>query len=777
LQNHQAGLLEQAEHLYHRVLQADPCHAEAHHSLGILAYQTGRCDLALASIRQAVTLQPMIAGFHANLGLAHESLGQLPEAVAEYLKAIQLQPDGADAYNNLANVLRRLGRLTEAVAYCQQALRIRPDFPEAYNNLASALLQRGHREEAIVQLRQALRLKPEYPEAHSNLGFALAAKDCLDEAIGHFRQALQLNPNSADAHNNMASALVSQGKPAEAETHCRQALRLRPDFSEALNNLGNALQDQRKLAAAADCYREALRLNPKSPETCYNLGNALRELGNLEDAGASFQRALRLKPHFPFAHNNLGNVFLKQGWLDRAVASFQQALRLQPDFGLAYSNYLFCLNYDPEANLGAVFAEHRRWGQLHEPTPPTAAHGTGQAGGHANDPDPQRRLRIGYVSPDLRYHALTRYLEPVLAHHDPRQVEVFCYAEMLFADAVTKRLQNLAQGWRWTSRQGDTQVAEQIRNDRIDILVDLAGHTAGNRLCVFALKPAPVQTTWLGYLNSTGLRAVDYRLTDDVLDPPEMGEVRGARCEVENTSSNIEHRKSNSSQYDTEELLRLPFGMCCFAPDPQAPALTPLPALRSGQITFGSMHSLFKINARVFDLWSAVLHAVPTSRLLLFRDTMTATAQDYIRRQFKERGIATERLDLRQGSDAPGYLTVYAEIDVSLDTFPYSGGVITCESLWMGVPVLSLRGRRPAGRNSAALLSRVGLADWAVETPEQFVTAAAILPQELDRLTQLRANMRERMTATLCDAERFTRGLEDAYRTIWQRWCNNVTRR
>jgi protein O-GlcNAc transferase len=783
LQTHQAGHLQQAEQLYLRILQAVPEHAAAHHSLGVLAYQTGRCDLALASIRQAVHLQPTVAGYHSNLGLAYETLGRLGEAIAEYQWAIQLQPDSADAHNNLANVLRRLGRLDEAVTHCRQALRIRPEYPEAYNNLASALLQLGQTDEAIVQFRQALQLKPSYPEAHSNLGLALSAKNLLDQAIGHYQQALRLNPDSAEAHNNMGSALVSQGKPAQAEIHCRHALRIRPDYSEAFNNLGNALQDQRKLPAAVDCYREALRFNPKSPEAHYNLGNALREMGNLDEAGDWFQKALRLRPQFPFALNNLGNVFLKQGRLDQAIESFQRAVQLEPDFVLAQSNYLFCLNYDPEADPDTVFAEHRRWGQSHGQTAASGGQPDGSAASHANDPDPERRLRIGYVSPDLRYHAVTRYFEPVLAHHDPRQVEVFCYAEMVFADKVTERLQKFAHQWRWICRKSDEQVAARIREDRIDILVDLAGHTAGNRLCVFALKPAPVQATWLGYLNTTGLKAIDYRITDDVLDPlsgvrcPESG-VRSSRSEVHDLSSGTGLRTPDSGRiYDTEELFRLPDGMCCFAPDPDAPALTPPPACRCGYVTFGSMHSLFKLNARVFDLWSRVVHAVPSSRLLLFRDTLTATSQEYIRREFKDRGIENERLDLRKGTDAPGYLAVYEEIDVSLDTFPYSGGVITCESLWMGVPVLSLRGQRPAGRNSTALLARVGLADWAVGTPEEFVAAAARLPQELERLAQIRAELRERMTATLCDARRFTRGLEDAYRTMWRRWCEKVSNR
>jgi protein O-GlcNAc transferase len=377
-------------------------------------------------------------------------------------------------------------------------------------------------------------------------------------------------------------------------------------------------------------------------------------------------------------------------------------------------------------------------------------------------------LRIGYVSPDLRNHALARYFEPVLANHDPRQVQAFCYAEVELPDAVTCRLQSLSQGWCWTCRLTDSQLAQRIKDDRIDILVDLAGHTSGNRLGVFARQPAPVQATWLGYMNTTGLTTIGYRLTDEMLDPPEMCEVPSARCEIESISSNTEHRTSHSSRYDTEELVRLPGGMCCFAPPLDAPTVGPLPALQRGHLTFGSLQGMLKLNAKVFDLWSKVLKALPTSRLLMFRDTLTATAREHIRRQFARRGIGSERLDLRQGFNTPGYLGVYGEIDVGLDTFPCSGGVSTCESLWMGVPVISLCGVRPASRNSTAILTRAGLADWAADTPAQFVAKALKAANDLNGLSRLRTQLRAQITVRLCDAKKFTRVLEDAYRAMWE---------
>jgi protein O-GlcNAc transferase len=741
LQNHQAGNLPLAEQLYVQILRADPRHADAHHLLGALALQTGRFELAVRSIGQAVAINPASADYHCNLGLARQTLGQRDQAVTSYREALRLRPDFAEAHNNLGNVLQRQGESNEAVAHLTKAVQLRPHYAEAQNNLGMTLWSLGRLEDAAAHWQQALAIRPDYPEAANNLAAALLSQKKPQEAVMLCRQALRSRPDFPEAHNNLANALCDLGMLEEAVTHSQEALRLHPHFAAAFNTLGNVLLRQGKLEAAARHCQQALRLCPTLAEAHYNLGNACRDLGKLEEAAVCYRNALQLQTGYPAAHNNLGDILLKQGFPELALANFRKALELEPGLGAAQRNLLFYLNYDPQANPDEVFAAHCRWGKQHESKTPVLP--------HQNEPGPDRRLRIGYVSPDLRQHALTRYLEPVLAHHDPDQVEVFCYAEVTGGDAVTARLQSLAHGWRSTCNRTDAQVAQCIRDDAIDILVDLAGHTCNSRLTVFAHKPAPVQAAWLGYLNTTGLTRVDFRLTDEVLDPP------------------------GQPVRDTEELLRLPEGMCCFAPPADAPAVGALPAERNGHLTFGSVHSLFKLNASVLDLWAELLKALPKSRLLMFRDTLTAAAQQRIRRQFTDRGIAGERLDLRQGSPAPGYLGVYGEIDVSLDTFPYTGGVTTCESLWMGVPVLSLCGVRPATRNSAALLARAGIGHWAVQTSEEYLAFAKQVAQEPHGLAELRAGLRERMTATLCDADRFTASLEKAYRDIWRRWCTS----
>ena len=578
-ENHQAGKLPVAERLYQQILQADPHHAGAHHLLGALAYQTGRFDHAVLSIRQAISLNPGAAEYHCNLGLAYAALGQMEEAAISF----------------------------------RQALALRSDFPEAHLNLGNALLHLGRSGDAAAHYQQAIRQRPGNAEVHCNLGVLLANQGQVDEAIANWRQAIAIRPDYPEAHNNLGNALHHQGKDDEAVLHCKVAIRLRPDFAEAYNNLANALMSQGKLEETASRCRQALQLRPDFPEAHYNLAIALRDLGKLEDAVDSYQRTIRHRPDFPEAHTNLGDVYLKLGLPELALASIQEALRLQPNLGPALRNVLFQSNYDPKGDPDAVFAEHCRWGELQEAA--CQVERDAHSDFHAWSDDPNRRLRIGYVSPDFRMHALARYMEPVLANHDPNKVEVFCYAEVQISDAVTNRLRSLAHHWFSTCHLTDTQVAQRIRSDRIDILIDLAGHTCNSLLSVFALKPAPVQATWLGYLNTTGLKSVDYRLTDEFLDP------------------------LNQPIRDTEELVRLPAGMCCFAPPADAPGLTPLPAERQGYLTFGSTHTLFKLNAAVFDLWTKVLKAVPSARLLMFRDALTKSVRDRIRRQFAERGI------------------------------------------------------------------------------------------------------------------------------------------
>ena len=697
LRYHQEGHLAQAEQLYRQILQADPNHADAHHLLGVLAYQANRFDLAISLIQRAIELSPTAVPYHSNLGLALEGFGRRDSAIASYRHGLRLNPGDAAAIDNLGAALMRQGRFQEVVDECRRFLKVRPDTPQALQHLAHALSSIGQTEEAVAHFEQALHVNPRFVEAHNNLGNTLLQVGRTEEAAEHFRQALKLRPNMPAIYNNLGRVLQRQGKLNEAIDHYRAAIRIDPNFAQGYNNLGSTLAQQRKFEEAIANYREALRVDPNFAEAHSNLGAALVLSGDIDAAGASCRQAIAVQPKYADAYNNLGGVLVLQGNLAEAAAAYRIAHDLQPNLLTTQSNLLFCMNYDPEANPDIVFAEHRRWGQ----TFCKGIEGRSDLGIRSPDHAPRiprgtnHRLRIGYVSPDFRQHAIIRYFEPVLAHHNAECVETFCYSEVAEPDAATSRLQKSAHHWRRIRGLNAKQAEQMILDDRIDILVDLAGHTAGNRLDIFALKPAPLQATWLGYLNTTGLPTVDYRITDEILDP--VGEpVR-----------------------DTEEPFRLAGGFCCFEPWPHSPTVGPLPAASRGYLTFGSLHNLFKLNQAVFDLWSRVLHAVPSSRLLMFRDTLKGSARKRVFDAFIKRGISPERLDIREVTSEGnrlregGHLDVFAEIDVSLDAFPWTGGVTTCESLWMGVPVLSLAGVRPPARTGvdfdAGWRERLGL--------------------------------------------------------------------
>ena len=596
--------------------------------------------------------------------------------------------------------------MAEAEACFQRVLLTQPDNAESHNSLGGVLAKQGRLKDAEQCFRRALQLRPENVQALTNLGLARFEQGDLQEAQACFERAVALRPDDGMPHNYLGIIHGLLGRETEAIAYFEQALRVRPGYADVFNNLGNVFRQQNLLDEAVACYGQALRL----------------------------------QPDFAKPHHNLGNALLEQGRPTEAIARYREALRLAPDSYSTHSNVLFCLCHDPASSAADLFEEHRRWGDLHgTPAEPFAPHG--------NDRAPDRRLRIGYVSPDFRAHAVASFVEPLLRNHDPAAVEVFCYADVAAADGVTRRLSSLAHVWRPTFGLPDQQLAEQIRNDCIDILVDLAGHTANHRLRVFARKAAPVQITYLGYPCTTGLQTMDYRLTDSVIDPPD-------ECD----------------RY-TEELVHLP-GYSCFSPPEEAPDVGELPALRNGCVTFGSLHRLSRLNPAVLDLWGRILEMLPSARLLIFRNTLKGEAKDLLERRLIERGIAANRFELRCTIEGKGrYLGVYRDIDVSLDTLPWSGHTTACESMYMGVPVITLRGQRTAGRLVASVLTQAGLTEWIAERPDEYVALALKLAADPERLAAHRGSLREKLRGNLCDGLMFTRKLEVAYRRLWQRWC------
>jgi protein O-GlcNAc transferase len=740
LQRHQAGRLAEAEALYRQILAVQPNHADALHMLGILAHQAGQPGAA-DLIRQAIAVNPADLRYHSNLGNVLAAQGLFEEAIAAYRRALQIDPNYVDAHYNAGIALQNLGRLDEAIAAYRATIQSRPDFALAHNNLGAALKAKGRFDEAIAAYRKALRIDPNYLEAHNNLGVALHEQGNFAEAAEACRRALQINPNYADAWYNLGNASQDQGHLDEAIAAYLRALALKPDFSKAHNNLGNALRDRGRLDETVASYRRALELEPGYLEARVNLGAALALQGHLDEAIVEYRRVLELKPDFPEAHNNLANALKEQGRLDEAIAEYRHALQIEPDAS-THSNLVFTLHFHPGHDLRSIAAEHQRWNrQFSEPLKPCVQP-------HRRDPATAGPLRIGYVSPDFRDHPVGRFVLPLFERHDRERFEVLCYSGTARPDGLTKRLRALAGGWRSTVGVPDARLAEMIREDGVDILVDLAMHTSGNRLLVFARQPAPVQVAWLAYPGSSGLPGIGYRLTDARMDPP-----------------------GEQSACSAEEPMRLPDCWCCYDPAGDSPEINVLPALAAGYVTFGSLNAFAKVNEGVLALWARVLEAVNGSRLLLF--CPEGRTRERVSAFFGARGIAPDRVELAGFLPWWEYLSLYQRIDIALDPFPCNGMTTTCDALWMGAPVLTLPGQTPVSRAGLSLLSSIGLAELAASSEGDYVRLAVELAGDLQRLADLRATLRSRMRASpLMDAPRFARNIEAAYRSMWERWLS-----
>ena len=783
VQHHQAGRLAEAEACYRRLLAAQPNHVQASSNLGVVLKNQGKLDEAVVAYRQAIRIKPDYAETYSNLGNALTDQGNLAEAVAAHRQAIRIKPDYAEAHFNLGNALRDQGKLDEAVAAYRQAIGMKPGYAKAYSNLGNALTDQGKVEEAFAAYRQAISLKPDLAEAHFNLGNMLNTEAKLDEAVAAYRQAIRVKPDYVEAYYNLGNALKDQDKLAEAVAAYRraigikadyaeayfnlgvalnnqnrhdeavaayrQAIRIKPDYAEAYSNLGNALKDQGKLAQAVATHRQAISIKPDYAEAYSNLGVVLNDQGELEEAVAAYRQAISIKPDFAEAHLNLGNVLNDQGNLYEGIAAYRHAIDVKADYADAHSNLLFSLNYDDRTTVDQLFTAHQEWEERH-------ARPVSRPAAYLNVREVRRRLKIGYVSPDFRGHSVAFFVEPLLKEHDREAVEVFCYAEVRQPDALTTHLRGLADHWLVTVGRSDDEVAERIRADGIDILVDLAGHTANNRLQVFARKPAPVQVTWLGYPNTTGLKAIDYRLVDAVTDP--VGE---------------------ADAWASETLVRLEGGFLCYsalgnvlkdAPEPAA-----APCLETGAVTFGSFNNPAKGSAATLDAWASLLSRLPQARLLLKGRPFTdAATRALFLARLGERGVEAERVELAAWlPDTTSHLALYHRVDIALDPFPYNGTTTTCEALWMGVPVVTLRADRHAGRVGASLLTQIGMTDLIADSVEEYLDITVALAHNPERLSRLRRILRPRMAASrLCDERGFARKMESAFRSMWQRWCN-----
>ena len=537
----------------------------------------------------------------------------------------------------------------------------------------------------------------------------------LDEAEVIYRSVIVRDPDrpDPDALHLLGVVALQRGEAERAYGLIGHAVRARPRFPEALNNLGVVLEVLDRLGEAEAAYREAVRLKADYIEAHNNLGNVLRRRGELRGADEAYGAALRLRPKDPAAHRGLAATCHDRGDPAAAVAHYRCWSALQPDNPGAASDLLYALLHDPAQTPASRFAEHRRWSAAFEGPLRATWHP------HANDRDPDRPLRVGYASSDFREHPTARFVEPVLANHDRGRFVAVCYSDARRADAVTNRLRTLAADWRDTAGMPDEHLAAQIHRDGIDVLVDLTGHMAGNRLAVFARRPAPVQATWL-YPHSTGLETMGWRITDELADPPEVTEA-----------------------FHTESVLRLDGCAVCYRPT-EAPDVNDLPAANGGRVTFGMLNRMAKVNPQAIRLLARVLAAVPGSMLLVL--AAGGERNGAVRCLFESEGIAPNRLRLAPTGPRPQYLALAHQVDINLDPFPYAGMTTTCDLLWMGVPTVTLAQGGSAGRAGASVLSAAGLPHLIADTPNEYVRIAASLAAARPALAALRAGLRQRIS-------------------------------
>ena len=637
------------------------------------------------------------------------------------------------AWKVLSCVLHDQGQYQQAIQGFEHCLKLNSKDFESFNNLGNTYLDLQRFDKAKEMYFQAIVLNPKYSAAHHNLANVLIKTGELEEAILSYVEAINLDPSLFVAHFNMGAVLSMLGRHKEAVNSYINALKLQPDHAQSHFGLAVALQKLYFWQDAVQSYKKAIEAKSDYAEAHSNYGNLLYLQGDLSSAKSSLRKAISLAPNLTQAQCNLGSVQIALGQIDEAIVTFQQALQVSSDSKEVFSNLLFCMHFGNRWRMQEIYEYHLKWAQLFE-LPKLS-----QPALYQRKHLPAGKVpRIAFISPDLYAHPVTLFLRPLIANWPHERMELVFYASVKRPDDATHWFEQQANLWVDISGMNDEHAAQRIAKDEVDILIDLSGHTGENRLSVLAHRPAPVQASWLGYFDTTGMQSVDYLIADSMCVTPQM------------------------EPFFTEKVLRLPDDFVCFDPTIDAPEVSELPASSKGYITFGSQNQLAKVTDEVLDLWAMVLQQTPQSRLMF--QAKAFNDPEVIRRysdKFDQRGIESVRIDFIAGCTRQQILQNYCKVDIALDPFPCAGGTTTCESLWMGVPVVTLLGDRFGGRHSASHLSTVGLSQLIAQDPEQYLKIVRYLCSDLPALAKLRAGLREQMKASpMCDGPRFAKNFE-----------------
>ena len=714
LQHDDDGPLNDAKSAYREMPRRSPGNIGALTRLSFLSRREGQLDVALDFETQAVAAQPESACAIFHLGECYRALARVEDAISSYRRALERDDSVPQIYFGLGHAYAMIGRDVDAAAAWREAMKRDPAAVATYEHLSACLARCGLVDEAEAVCRSGISIAPDRASFHARLATLLSMSRRRDEALRHYLQTAALQPAASAAHCSVAVAMNELLRPREAHAAASKAIDL--DSNNAVAHL------QRGIAA--------------------------RRLGNMDRAVIDVETAMRLAPRNAQAYVILANMEMERLSHSKARDLYTHAVDIAGGALAVRSHAIFASNAWPDVTDSWVFEQHREWGNTLiaatplEP-PPVCM-----------NPDVDRPLRVGYVSPDLREHPVAHFLMPILSNHRLSQVEAVLFSDVPRPDDTTRRLKTLATGWIDTWRLSDLELARLVRQERIDILVDLVGHCGSNRLAVFARRPAPVQVTYLGYPNTTGLPRdiMGYRLTDSLCDPP-----------------------GGSDEIHTELLVRLPNTFICYAPPIGAADIVPAPCTTARFITFGSFNTMMKITREMVKLWARIILRVPRSRLLLKNRSMNDPAvRRMVEHVFRENGVDPSRLSLCEyEQDTVRHFQCYGTVDIALDTFPYNGTTTTCETLWMGVPVVSLAGTAHRSRVGLSLLTAIGAADCIAQTPDEYVELAVRLGMDFTLLATARADLRRRMARSpLMNAPQFVNALERAYRQMWARAIN-----
>jgi len=786
VEHQKMGQIAEARILYQTVLKILPQHAQANHNLGVLLMQGGSDEHApgVAHLEAAIVASPttaqywlsyidglMQSGEHATarqvieLARAHGLRSEALKALAARLPAEDAAPatpsqEVPRTQSSVKSPKKRAGnrgqpsdkdiqklvdlfnqkRITEVEVAAREMTQRYPHHGFGWKSLGASLQVLGHAQQAIDCLKKAASLLPEDGEIQSNLGAAYYSVGQIESAIVCLRRTLESNPNHAPAHNNLGNALHLQGDLAAAAAAYRRAIELQPDHADAWNNLGLVLKTLGKLDKAIHCHQQTLKLAPNSHKSWLNLGHAIHEK-DIEKALECYQKAIEIKPDYAEAYNQAGRALSSLGRMNEAETSFRRAVLFNPADGKTHSNLLFCLSHKEDIDSAELFADHLRFSEVFEA--PLRPHWRP----HANTRDPARTLRIGFVSADFCNHAVAFFVDQIFAHLARRpDLALVAYYNNTIQDKVTERLRGYFNDWQAVSTLTDEALAEKIRADGIDILFDLSGHTGKHRLLTFAHKPAPIQISWIGYPGTTGLTAMDYLIRSKWFE-----------------------RSGKMDDQHTEKLVLLPATMP-FEHILGAPDIAEPPALRNGYVTFGSFNRNSKISDTSLSLWAQVLHAVPNAKMLI--GDMSPVNRDTLAGKFAIAGIDISRLIFHPRTQMIEYLRLHNEVDILLDTVPYTGGTTSLHALWMGVPVLARVGNTSPQRTADELLGELGLGDWVTHTNREYVERAVTAARDIEKLKKLRAGMRVIfINKPYGTPETYAAMFSCMLRTLWKRWC------